>query len=196
MNNSDHASRTVGRSVIARKEGAQIGDVAQIFFDPDSRSISGMTSKTRVFAPERWFGVDDIELIGKDVVLLGSETSLTPINHKGIPRGKSFKDLRGMWVVTVDGARLGRLVDLKIHQQGWVIEQLVLDHNRVLDVDSADIRIVKGKILVPADYSDRVTSEKVQVPLFFRRVYHSRRVRHAARFVGEAIDRFLETADH
>jgi uncharacterized protein YrrD len=88
MTHSDQISETIGYSVIAHKEGAQLGDVVHVFFDPDSKNISGMTFRSKTFGKESWFGVEEIELFGKDVILLKGEASVTPGSEKRRDKGQ------------------------------------------------------------------------------------------------------------
>ena len=88
---SEQVSETLGYAVIAREEGARLGDVTHVFFDVETKRISGMTSRVRTFAPESWFGVDQIEVMGKDVILLKNEASLTPVGKGGVIEDAKFK---------------------------------------------------------------------------------------------------------
>ena len=106
---TSQASDTVGYSVISHKEGSQLGSVVHVFFDPTSKQISGMTLKSKTFGKESWFGVEEIELFRKDVILLKSEASVTRVADSSVVKGKSLNEMKGMRVVTDEGKLLGTL---------------------------------------------------------------------------------------
>lgn len=170
---SEQVSEAVGYAVIAHKEGAQLGDVSHVFFDIETKCISGMTSRKKTFAPESWFGVDQIEVMGKDVILLKSEASLTPVGKGGVVKGNSLKEMRGMRVVTTDGKLLGTLVDLEVQGKNWMISELWLSDKQRLPVVGADIVIGPDQIIVPAHYDAKVVHEEKASSAvgFLRRVF-------------------------
>lgn len=170
---SEQVSETLGYAVIAREEGAQLGDVTHVFFDVETKCISGMTSRKKIFAPESWFGVDQIEVMGKDVILLKNEASLTPVGKGGVVKGNSLKEMRGMRVVTTDGKQLGTLVDLEVQRTDWMISELWLSDDQRLPVVGADIAIGPDQIIVPADYDAKVLreDETSSTPGFLRRIF-------------------------
>ncbi len=170
MTHSDHTSDTIGHSVIALKEGAYLGSVAHVFFDTDLKKISGMTLKSKTFGKESWFGVGEVTLFGKDVVLLKGEASATPVGKGGVVQGKSLKDMRGMEVVTEDGKKLGTLDDLEVRREDLSICELYLGKGLHLAVEVDKIKIGKDQIMVPAVYSERVTDEHLENPGFLRRM--------------------------
>lgn len=171
MNHSEQISETTGYTVVAHQEGALLGAVVHVFFDPDSRSISGMTLKSRIFGKESWFAVDEIELFGKDVILLKSEASLTPLAESGVVKGKSLNEMRGMPVVTVDGEELGSLEDCEVRGENWSLSELYLNRNRRLPVDSNEIKMGPDQIIVPAGYTDRIIEKPPGSPGFLSRVF-------------------------
>lgn len=173
MTQMDHVSDALGYSVIAHKEGAQLGGVNHVFIDPETKRISGMTLKGKRPARESWFGAAEIELIGKDVILLKGEGSLIPLAKGGVTSGKSLKEMRGMPVVTLGGKQLGLLDDLEVRGADWSISELSLDNNRRLPVDSLEIRIGPDQIIVPVEYKDLVVTEDVDKPGFLSRVFNS-----------------------
>jgi uncharacterized protein YrrD len=171
MTQSDQISETLGYAVIAHKEGAQLGDVVHVFFDTKSKSISGMTLKKKTFGKESWFGVEEIELFGKDVVLIKSESSLTPVTNPDVLKGTSLKEMRGMRVVTMEGTQLGLLKDFEVRGENWSISELYLDDNLRLSVDSVEITIGPDQIIVPARYAQRVVKEPKPSPGFLQRIF-------------------------
>jgi sporulation protein YlmC with PRC-barrel domain len=175
MAHSDQLSETIGYSVIAHREGAQLGDVAHVFLDPENKNISGMTLKSKVFGKESWFGVEEIETIGTDVILLKGEASLTPLAKAGVTKGKSLKDIRGTRVVTADGKLLGTLDDFEVQGDDWSISELYLDKNRRLPVASAEIKIGEDQIIVPAEYSERVVEEPEDNSGFFHKIFGAKK---------------------
>jgi sporulation protein YlmC with PRC-barrel domain len=174
MTRSEQASEAVGYLVVAREEGARLGEVAHVFFDVASKRISGMTSRNGTFTPEVWFGVDQIEVMGKDVILVKSAASLTAIGKGGVIKGSSLKELRGMLVVTADGRRLGTLVDLEVQSDNWTISELWLNDNQRLPVVAEEIQIGPDQIIVPAEYAAQVVGEKKASPGVLRRLFSSK----------------------
>jgi sporulation protein YlmC with PRC-barrel domain len=171
MTQTDQVSETIGYSVIAHKEGAHLGGVVHVFFDPDSKSISGMTLRSKTFGKESWFGVEEIETFGKDVILLKSEASLIPLAKSGVIKGKSLKEMRGMRVVTAEGKLLGTLDDLEVRGDDWTISELYLDKNLRLSVERAELKIGPDQIMVASGSGDRVVEGPKDSPGILRRIF-------------------------
>ncbi len=168
---TSQASDTLGCSVIAHKEGSRLGGVVHVFFDPTSQQISGMTLKSKTFGKESWFSVEEIEVLGKDIILLKGEASITPVTDSGAVKGKSLKEMKGMRVVTDGGELLGTLDDLEIRGNDWTISELCLNDNRRLPVDSAAIKLGSDEVIVPAGYSERLLKVPKSGPGFLHRIF-------------------------
>lgn len=170
----EQVSEAVGCLVVGREDGARLGEVAQIFFDVGTKRISGMTSRKKTFAPEWWFGVEQIEVMGKDVILIESEASLTPVGKNGVVEGNSLKEMRGMRVVTTDGEDLGTLVDIEVQRADWTISELWLSDSRRLPVVGMHIALGPDQIIVPAEYGAKVVRQQKTSPGFLRRVFSAK----------------------
>jgi sporulation protein YlmC with PRC-barrel domain len=170
MTQTEHATEILGYTVIAHKEGAQMGRVSHVFVDPKTKAMSGLTFKSRFMADEQWIGVQDIELLGKDVILVRTEASAKRLGADESAHGRSLKELRGTAIVTMEGKKIGTLEDVDFADDGSTISGLHLNGGRQLAVEIDALNIGVDQVMVPAEYENRITTEKKDDPGFLRRV--------------------------
>jgi sporulation protein YlmC with PRC-barrel domain len=137
-------------SGVTREEGAQLGDVARVFVDPEARRLRGLSFKGGPLrGEERYVDVDDVELVGEDVVLVNRRASAVELED-GAPGGaQAVQEMRGRPVTTRTGTHLGKLEELWVQAPGWEIVELELDGHRVLEVAGADVALGADAIIVP-----------------------------------------------
>lgn len=160
------ASGLRGMPVITREEGAQLGRVAGVYVSTETNTISAITIRPGARAGKGGYVPSaQIQLIGKDVVLVSSESAL---RASGDVPGRSLKDLQGSWVTTNGGKHVGTLIDLDFSPKSWEISELSLAEDRHLAVTAQEIKI-GDEIIVPPEYVDRVEiSEKTRTGILGR----------------------------
>jgi sporulation protein YlmC with PRC-barrel domain len=177
-----------GLLVIAREEGANLGVVSGIYFDPEAAKISCLTLGRRK-GKSRVVDATDVISFGRDVVMVSSEVGVKTVEEAGEPRGRSLKDLQGLWVTTHGGERLGTLVDVDVGGEDWSISEIRLADDKRLPVVAGEIVIGRDEILVPKEYAGRVTADH-EKPGFIGRLFG----REAVEDAGSAIRRALKRA--
>ena len=152
----ESAAELRGLSVITREDGALLGSVSGVTVDPVRRAIATLILRARS-APrkELFVPMEEIELIGRDAILIKSQSSAHPIEGGDLP-GKSLRALQGAWVTTLEGKHLGTLIDIDFSARDGRISELELAEGKRIAVDGAEITI-GDEILVPATYADRMT---------------------------------------
>ena len=154
-NTIEHASELRGVLLVAREEGAQLGTVTGINVNPDSKQIAAIRFRPKTGRKEAFVLMADVQLIGRDVVLVSSEIAVKPIEDDITAPGKNLEELQGAWVTTTEGKHLGTLVDVDFRPRDWLISELDLSDGKSLEVDPTELRI-GDEVIVPASYAKRV----------------------------------------
>lgn len=184
----EHASDIRGILVVSAKEGAQLGTVSEVHIDPQTKHVVAFSYRTRRIGGDRYYvPVEDVDRVGRDVLLIASEEAVVHQTNGEHAPGRSLEDLQGMRVTTMDGKHLGELADIDISYADWSIGALVLSDARRLPVEVADIR-VGDDVLVPADSAGRLV-EPAEKSGFFRRTLGKETVESTGRAVKRALAR-------
>lgn len=150
-----------GFEVVARAEGARLGSVSHVYFNPGSRQISALAFKDGLGSAERFVNKKAIDLIGREVVLISTEKAATPMKELPKKELRSLKDLQGTLVTTLEGKNLGPLVDLNVDAKAWRLQEIRFADGKVLPVaDPKEVTFGPDQILVPAEYESKVTRPK------------------------------------
>jgi sporulation protein YlmC with PRC-barrel domain len=148
-------------------EGVNLGTVAHIFLDPETKKLSALVFKDRKSGEEHFVGNDDITLVGQDVILIRDASKARQVEGSQ-DLGWRLRKLRGMMVTTTDGRNLGRLEDFNISLGTRVLSHLHLTEGRMLTVEPADVTIGPDAVVVPADYIGRVEAAPEKKGFFAR----------------------------
>lgn len=146
---------------MAREEGAQLGTVTGINIDVETKAISAIRFRPKTGRGQSFVSMKDVQLVGRDVVLVSSENSVKSISDELEPPGRDLEDLQGCWVTTMEGKHLGSLVDVDFKPNDWLISELTLSDGKSLEVDPNQVKI-HDEILVPADYEQKVKAAPEQ----------------------------------
>jgi len=147
------ASGLRGLLVISNKEGKQIGKVSHVLINPEERRLSGIVVKDEFWKmPHLHIPITEIESIGEDVVFIKSDLSCIIVDDIDKLPGVFVKDLRGRWVTTQDGRHLGQFHDANFSKDSWKISELLLDEERIIQVNPAETYLGVDEILVPSSY--------------------------------------------
>lgn len=153
---TQHASELRGFLVVARQEGAEVGSLSAIRIDPAAKTVIGFEMRTRRLAGDvRYVDVGDVEVVGRDVLLVTSEEILRDVTDDEPAPGVSLKHLQGMWVTSTEGKHLGTLIDVDFAPGDWRIRELLLAEDRHLAVDPDQIKI-GDEIIVPQEMAARI----------------------------------------
>ena len=118
-----------GRAIVDISNGEKIGSVSDILFDPDTLQIAGLLfSGGNLSGLESLFHREigaipagDVRVWGKDVILV--ETTGEFSEDRLPQRDKLVKlsdQLKGRYVVSTDGTRIGQVDDVLVDDQGWL----------------------------------------------------------------------------
>jgi len=143
--------------VVARKEGLRLGTVAETFVLPGTRKLSAIAVKGGLADSERYVFLDNIELIGEDVILVKNVAAVKDDLGPTEESGRAFHDLRGMPVGTAGGVALGKLADMDIETKGGILAVLFLADGRAVAVKADDVTLGRDQIVLPAGYEARVS---------------------------------------
>ncbi|MBK8010543.1 MAG: hypothetical protein IPK13_04290 [Deltaproteobacteria bacterium] len=154
----ENASGLQGILIASREEGAILGAIDGIYIDPTKRALAAVGYRPRRGGRRGHFIlVEAIETVGRDIVLIDSESSAKEVGESTTLPGRSLKSLQGCWVTTDDGHHLGTLVDMDFSGHNWLISELELSDNKRLPVDPNELQIGDA-IIVPRGYAELVTA--------------------------------------
>lgn len=132
--------RTQGMQVIARLEGAYVGKLDDLLFDLQSGRVSGWRLKTgAVFSKGGGVSAADLELLGRDVVLVRAEAAIEWAggSKPKAPDGKAWAgNYQGTGALTRAGTALGEVKDLIVDDGGDRVLAVTLSDGRLVALDS------------------------------------------------------------
>jgi uncharacterized protein YrrD len=111
-----------GRAVVSVENGQKIGSVSDIIIDADKLQVAALiVSKGSLFDRETvTIPAEQVQVWGQDVILV---REISVIDDSAItPEGKHWlnaeENIRGRYVVSVDGKRIGQIEDISISPDG------------------------------------------------------------------------------
>jgi len=153
---TEHASTLKGFGGISREEGADLGTLSAVYFDPENKTVSSFSFRSRRHGSGDYFvPVSEVQLVGRDVILVSTMEARTKVEAKIKPPGMRLNELQGRWVTGMDGKHLGTLVDIDFSQTDWKITELTFADGRHLKVEADEI-VIGDEILVPKEYASRL----------------------------------------
>ena len=115
----------IGKAVISIADGRKIGTVSDIMIDRDTLKIAAVaTSKGNIFNREvEAISAENVEVWGRDVILVtGSDVINKEENMAGKEKWLYVSDhIRGRYVVSVDGQRVGQISDVIVDRDGRIL---------------------------------------------------------------------------
>ena len=188
----EHASELRGFLVVAREEGAALGSLSAVQIDPQSKCVVAIAYKTRRVGGDEYFvSIDNIEKLGRDVVIVSNEQAATRVSETTPAPGRALRDLLGMRVTAMNGSFLGALVDIDFSPNDWVIRELVLAEDKHLPVVANEIEI-GDEILVPSTYVERLQASTTPKEGFLRRTVGSEWLEGTKNAIKRALRRSSE----
>jgi uncharacterized protein YrrD len=118
------ATDVIGRRVMAREGGQEIGKVADIFVDPAGKQVLGFLISTGGLGGKKAAPWAALQAIGPDSVVLDSVGSV--VKPDKVPEIKEILDkelaVRGLQLHTTQGKTLGKIEDFRFDEQSGAIE--------------------------------------------------------------------------
>lgn len=189
------ASDLQGVLVVAREEGAQLGTVSGVHVDPDKKAISAVVFRARGFGGKSYFvPTSEIQLVGRDVVLISTEKAAKPAGDGNEIPGKSLKDLQGCWVTTFEGTHVGTLVDIDFSPRDWSFSEITLAEDKHLPIVPGEIKM-GDEILVPPAYLDKVLDSSKEKAGVLGRVLGKETVEDMKNTIKRVMKRSGQTSD-
>lgn len=118
------AQAIIGRPVVSVSDGRRLGSVADILLDPETLTVAAITtSKGTIFNREiEAIRAEQVKVWGQDVVLVEHPQVIQKGSElEGRDKWLSVSDqIRGRYVISVDGTRVGQIEDVVIDAQGKI----------------------------------------------------------------------------
>lgn len=172
-----------GLLVVAQEEAAQVGTVEDVFVDTERCALAARTIRPRGLRKQRLLPADAITVLGRDVVFISSESAVVDMPEGG-PPGRDVKALQGAWVTTLQGAHLGRLVDLDVRSRDWAVAELRLTDGKLLPITAEQLTIGPDELIVPAHCGDMISDAPPQKRGLLARVFGTERVSETEGLIG------------
>ena len=146
-------SEVINRLVLDRGTAEEVGRVEQLWLDPQSHQVVGLTCKSGFLgANKRSFTWEEIEAIGKDSILVNADSEAIELQ-----KPESVVSLINHEVWTDAGNKAGKIVDyVFVPQMGAVVSYLFMSNGWRGALD--------GIYLLPASAIASVGSKRVIVP--------------------------------
>jgi uncharacterized protein YrrD len=115
MESIQNIDKLIGRSVLSLGTANKLGEVDDLFVDPEAGQLAGVSVKR---PDESYASVEhrDIHSIGPDAVMINQDDSLLPSDQlplKDLPLAKN--QLIGVKVITEGGQLIGSIASLFVH---------------------------------------------------------------------------------
>jgi uncharacterized protein YrrD len=115
----------MGKSIVSRLDGRKIGSISEVIIDRDSLQIAAIALSKGGFFNRKidLIPADKVSVWGKDVILVDNPDVI--VKEDQIQDREKWltvsKDIRGRYVVSIDGTRIGQIQDVVIDQQGRIV---------------------------------------------------------------------------
>jgi sporulation protein YlmC with PRC-barrel domain len=189
MQHREWISELRGLLAVSLKEGAELGTVSQVWIEPATRRVSGLSLRQGIgraaFVP-----IAAVQAIGRQIAFVQAEEDATPIDLKHAPTGRSLHQMQGLRVTTSAGKSLGLLVDFDVDPADWSIVELRLADGRALPVVAAEITLGDDEVIVPPGAANKVGPAKSAQPGLLQRMLGKEpfeQIKEALHKVGERV---------
>jgi uncharacterized protein YrrD len=137
-----------GMSVVSIQNGERIGSVSDIVIDADKLEVAAIIlSKGTLWSRDiEMVPAEEVQVWGRDVILIGRHNVVN--KQMGLPEGQHWlyadEHIRGRYVVSVNGKRIGQISDVTISQDGkllsYQLSQVFIDgplsESKAIDVSA------------------------------------------------------------
>lgn len=135
--------------VITEREGAFLGHVRNLYFNPSSLELTALSFKAKGRLEEYYTECSNFSRVGRDVFFVAS---LKAINFDLInlaTAGKRMKDLIGIPARNENFNSFGIIKDVVVDESQWVITGFILDSQKYLPVNPESTAFRSGACVVP-----------------------------------------------
>ncbi len=115
------AQHITGKPIVDINKGTKIGEASDLLFDPQEMRVKALTTvQGTLFNRERTvIPASEVTVWGRDVILVDRGSAAArgeTINEEGLV--KLSDQLKGRFIVSMDGSRIGQVEDVEIDSQG------------------------------------------------------------------------------
>ena len=149
-------SALYGVQIITYEEGLRLGKVSEVYIAEGAKKIESISFSTGRIGTGKEYIVSftDIHRIGKDAIIISSESAPFPLPDD--LRGIGWKMLKGLKVMTFSGEELGELSDLIVALSNGEVSSLILADGKILEIKLDDLTIGADALMVPVGYAARI----------------------------------------
>jgi len=157
-----------GKPIISVANGQVIGHVADILIDPETRSVAALVTSRGGMLNRRteWISADVIRSWGDNAIMVEQPEVIQDVD---VPEANDrwlslFDGLRGRYMVTTDGTRVGQVKDVYLDSSGRLIAYRLgqVDLTEAVDdskrIDASITRAL-GKDVIVIDWTANRSSE-------------------------------------
>jgi uncharacterized protein YrrD len=142
------ASEVVGRTVVAREGGQELGRIKDLVVDQAGKQVLGLIVSEGLFKGVRVARWSSLQAIGPDSAILGSRDNV--VRSSEIPEIQKVlgdkKTIRGLRLQTTEGKDLGKVEDLQFEETTGLVEGYILSGGLFADT-------VSGHSFLPTPFS-------------------------------------------
>lgn len=118
------AKQLNGKAIVDIHNGEKIGQISDVLFNPNTLRVAAlMISQGGLLnRDEEAFPADNVQVWGKDVVLVNRSNQMGVDRVTGVDQFVKLSDqLRGRYVVSTDGERVGQIEDVLLGDRGQLV---------------------------------------------------------------------------
>lgn len=159
----------LGLPVLETKNGTQIGEVQEVIIDIDQAMVRGIIiANANWFTSEQGIAFGDLSSIGRDAVMVRSETVVQAVDVFISATDKVYrlKELLDKHIYTESGLQLGMLVDLGFEPATGEIKAYRVSDGVITD-------LLYGRMSLPLPQAQIVGQDKVIVPESMAKLLHT-----------------------
>lgn len=148
--------------IITYDGGIRLGKVSDVYVNHDSKTLEGISfhSKRTALEKEGFVSLADIHVMGKDAIIVSSETAAIPLSVE--LKSHSWRTLKGLKVMTVEGGQLGEITDIHVHKEDGTITRLILNDEKIVAIVTDELTIGSDALMVPIEYASRIQDYQPQ----------------------------------
>lgn len=158
-NGQSWISTLQGRMIFDQTSGKFLGRAQEFYINPKTKKVSAVDLKKSFFSRRKFVHSSDIVLVGEDILMVKNKGSAFPIDKLNKNKNRSFKEMKNLWVTTLNGVHAGKLNDIKIENKSFLVSEALLDTGLKIKFQSKDLMFGKDEVLIPVQYEPLLTSE-------------------------------------
>lgn len=169
MGKSEKVSSLRGAFVVTEDRGNILGNITNIYVNPDTKKVSAIVFKEdRMFSPYKFISADFLTKVGTDTVFVKSGDNAKQITDTVKPVGKDVKAFLGNWITTDHGRHLGNFLDFEFDSSSRGITNIDFTTGAVLPVNLNELKIGDDELIVPAAIESKMRKPSLTISLLNR----------------------------